>query len=68
MITFQNIKFEILQEYYYDEGRNYKIKEVIQNLFYERLKNKNNHIQVVYKLIMNSGYGKNLLKPTETTT
>ena len=65
LIKFQDIDYEIMQGYYYDEGRNNKIKEVINFLFNERLKKKKEHnpIQMVYKLVMNSSYGKSILKP-----
>lgn len=70
LITFQNVEFEIIRGYYYDEGRNYKLKEVIQYLFNERLRQKElkNPIQNIYKLIMNSAYGKTLLKPIDEDT
>jgi len=67
-IKYHKIQFKVIQGYYFDEGRNYKIQEVIRTLFNERLKKKKekNPIQMVYKLIMNSAYGKTLLKPVET--
>ena len=67
MIQFQNVEFEIIRGYYYDEGRNYKLKEVIQYLFNVRLRQKKlgNPIQNIFKLIMNSAYGKTLLKPID---
>ena len=63
--SFLGLKFNILCGYYYDEGRNPQIKETIKHLFNQRLKMKKegNPIQSVYKLIMNSAYGKSLLKP-----
>jgi len=70
LIKFHKIKFEIIKGYYYDEGRNPKVVEVIRDLFNERVKQKklNNPIQNVYKLLMNSAYGKTLLKPIENET
>ena len=67
LIEFQHIKFEIIRGYYYDEGRNEKLKEVISYLFNERLRQKKlkNPIESVYKLLMNSAYGKTLLKPID---
>lgn len=68
LINFQKIEFEIIDGYYFDEGRNYHLKETTEHLFNERLKQKKNKnkIEKIYKLIMNSCYGKNLLKPIET--
>jgi hypothetical protein len=69
-IKFQEIEFEVIRGYYYDEGRNYELKEVIQYLFNERLRQKKlgNPIQNIFKLIMNSAYGKTLLKPIDDDT
>lgn len=65
LIKFQGIKFEIVRGYYFNEGRNDKIKDFIKFLFKERLKKKEekNKIQAVYKLIMNAFYGKTIMKP-----
>ena len=68
LIRYQDIKYKITKGYYYNEGRNNKIKETIRNVFDERLKFKklNNPIQMVYKLIMNSSYGKTIQKAHDT--
>tara|TARA_R110002126_G_scaffold95523_4_gene224391 strand:+ start:95 stop:3511 length:3417 start_codon:yes stop_codon:yes gene_type:complete len=65
LIEYHQIDFDVLQGYYYDEGRNYTINEVMNTCFNERLKMKKvgNPIQLVYKLIMNSCYGKTIMKP-----
>ena len=70
LIQFQGITFEIIRGYYFNEGFNCKINEVIKFLFEERLrmKKEGNPAQEVYKLIMNSGYGKSIMKPVETET
>lgn len=51
--------------YYYNDGRNYLIQEVIQYLFDKRLeyKTQKNPLEQVVKLLMNSCYGKSILKP-----
>lgn len=63
-----NVDFEIVRGYYFNEGFNEKIKKVINHLFDERVikKSEDNPIQEVYKLIMNSAYGKSIQKPIET--
>ena len=68
LITFQDVKFEVLLGYYYDEGRNPLIRKVIKRVFDLRLqlKKEKNEAQLVYKLIMNSAYGKTILKPINT--
>ena len=64
LIEFQQIEFDIIEGYYYQDGRNNTIGEVIGNLFEKRKeqKKKKNKVEQVYKLIMNSAYGKTLLK------
>lgn len=68
LIKYHKIEFKIVRGYYYDEGRNMKLKPAIRKLFNKRLeeKKKGNPIQNVYKLLMNSSYGKCLLKPIDT--
>ena len=68
LIHYQHIEFEIVKGYYYNEGRNNKILEVITHLFEtrKREKAKKNPVEQVFKLIMNSAYGKSLLKPFDT--
>lgn len=65
---FHLIQYDILTGYYYNNGRNSTINGVIKKIFDLRLKKKKekNPIQVVYKLIMNSAYGKTILKPIDT--
>ena len=65
LIEFHHVEFEVVRGYYYNEGRNMKLQEIITYYFNERLKQKDldNPIQNVYKLLMNSAYGKTLLKP-----
>ena len=66
-ITYQKIKFDIIEGYYYNEGFNNKINSVIRELFNKRLeaKKEKNPIQAIYKELMNSSYGKNGLKPID---
>ena len=66
-IKYQHIEFDIIRGYYYDEGRNNRLGEVITYMFEQRLKYKalKNPIQNIFKLLMNSSYGKSILKPIE---
>jgi hypothetical protein len=74
LIKFQEVEFEVLRGYYFDEGFNNKIVETINYLFSKRaeLKKKTkehpegNKAEIIYKLIMNAGYGKLITKPHET--
>lgn len=66
--TFHQIEDEdivLKRGYYFDEGRNYTIQEVIQFLFEKRLEYKanKNPLEQIVKLLMNSCYGKSILKP-----
>ena len=67
-IAQHNIEFDVVRGYYFDEGFNTKINDTIQHIFNERkkLKAQKNPAEVVYKLIMNSAYGKSILKEIET--
>lgn len=67
-IEFQAIEFEIIRGYIYNEGKNENIKNIIGTLFNERnkWKQQDNPIEMIYKLIMNSGYGKSIMKEIET--
>ena len=67
LINFQDISFIVIEGYYYDEGRNPQIKETILHLYNERLKlkDKKSPTQLIYKLILNSAFGRTLLKPIE---
>ena len=68
LVRFSKVKYEILQGYYFDEGRNDRVNEVITNLFNMRLKYKKegNPLQLVIKLVMNAAYGICGLKPIDT--
>jgi hypothetical protein len=67
---FQQVDLKIIDGYYYDSGRNPKCKSVIRYLYDTRRQKKTegNPIQAVYKLIMNSAYGKTILKPITDDT
>ena len=66
-IRYYNIKFEIIKGVYWDEGVNNRVCSVIKNLFENRKKYKEekNTIQIVYKLLMNSAYGKTIIKESK---
>ncbi len=76
LITYHDIDFDIISGYYFNEGRNPKITEVITHLFEARVKAKaktkeypdGNPIQESYKLILNSIYGKTCLNPIKNET
>ena len=62
--------FEIVRGYYFDSGRNPRIEKVIKYLYNTRriMKKKGNEIQAIYKLIMNSSYGRTSMKPITIDT
>ena len=64
------MKFEAIDGYYFNEGHNSKINNVISFLYSKRkqLKKDKNPAQLVIKELMNSMYGKTILKPIETET
>ena len=67
LIQFQDVEYQFIKGYYFDEGRNDKIKETMKHLFNQRLKYKKekNPIQMVFKELMNSSYGKSFMKPID---
>jgi hypothetical protein len=68
LITFQGVEFEIIKGYYFNEGFNKNVNKTINFLFETRKKKKKekNPIETIYKLIMNSCYGKTILKEQTT--
>jgi hypothetical protein len=67
LIQFHNITFDIIRGYYFNDGFNPKVCETIKYLFSERLvkKKQKNPAEVIYKLIMNSSYGKSIMKAVD---
>lgn len=67
LIEFQKIEFEIIRGYYFNDGYNNKINDVIHYIFSKRLELKKikNPAELTYKLIMNNAYGKSIMKPIE---
>ena len=63
-ILFHDIKYEIIQGVYWNEGYNKKMGGLVQHLFNERLivKEINPVLGDVYKLMLNSAYGKTIMK------
>lgn len=59
-IKYQNIEFEILEGYFFNEGRDNKLSSLVQELYNKRLyyKSNKNPLENVYKLLLNSLYGK----------
>jgi len=70
LIEHQQITFEIIKGVYFNSGFNTTINKIIEHLFNKRieLKKEKNPAQMVYKLLMNSAYGKTIMKAVETET
>ncbi len=67
LINFQQIEFEIIRGYYWDGAKDYRIQDFIKMIFEKRLEYKaqSNPLQELFKLIMNSCYGKTIQKPVK---
>ena len=67
-VKFHEIEYEILDGVYWDGGVNKKMGEIVQKLFTERLqiKKTNKALSNVIKLMLNSAYGKTIMKKTNT--
>ena len=65
LIEYYDIDYDIIRGYYFDEGFNNAINEFIYKLFNLRKKYKQdkNPLQNTIKLLLNSIYGKSILKP-----
>ena len=61
---------EIIDGYYYNEGRNNTISHVIKDVYElrQKFKQDKSSAQLVIKLLMNSMYVKTIIKPVETYT
>ena len=66
-VEFQHVQMEFIRGYQWNEGFNRGICEVIGELYSKRreLKKAGEPIQELYKLLMNSSYGKSILKPID---
>jgi hypothetical protein len=69
-IKFHEIEYEILDGVYWDEGGNSKMGELVDNLFKLRLENKtlNPALANILKLMLNSAYGKTIMKKSTSKT
>lgn len=69
-IKYQNIEYEIINGYYFNDGFNTTINGVIAEIFSRRatLKRQGNPAQMIFKLLMNASYGKLLQKAPDTKT
>lgn len=65
----RDIHFRIIQGVIFKDGYNNKINDVMQYLYNERKiqKKNDNKVEQIYKLIMNSSYGKTLTKFNDTS-
>jgi DNA polymerase elongation subunit (family B) len=70
LVKYQGAKYEVLQGYYHDEGRQERLSEVVKDLFdrRQRYKASGNPLQIVLKIALNSAYGICGLKPIDTDT
>lgn len=70
-IKFHKIDYELLDGVYWNNGNNKKMGEVIQRLFNARLqakKDKKTALSNTIKLMLNSAYGKTIMKKSKTET
>ena len=67
LINFQKIEFELIKGYYWNGKKDIRIQEEIKKIFNKRVeyKKQKNPLQQLYKLIMNSCYGKTIEKPVD---
>ena len=65
LVEFQKITFDVIRGYRWSGNKDYRIRYEIKKIFNKRLeyKKQDNPLQELYKLIMNSCYGKCIEKP-----
>ena len=65
LVEFQKITFDVIRGYGWTGRKDYRIQKEIERIFLKRLeyKKQGNPLQNLYKLIMNSCYGKCIEKP-----
>ena len=64
----QPFKYRVIKGYYFDEGENETVCDVVSNLYKERQTETNHHTRGVYKAILTACFGHTLLKANHTTT
>ena len=69
LIRYQHCIIQPIRGYYYSDKRDYSCRHVIADLFNLRNKYKEEHnpLQEIIKLMLNSIYGKTILKPIDET-
>lgn len=67
LIEYHQINFNVIDGYYYDQGFNTSIRDIVESVYKVRIdyKNNNNPIQYAYKLLLNSFYGVTLTNPPD---
>ena len=67
-VEFQHVEYEMIRGFYWNEGTTDILSDYIRSLFLRRkqLKKEKNPLEKVYKLILNSTYGKMIQKPYDT--
>ena len=68
IIKYHNIEFEVKTGVMFNEGYNNKIGKVVKKLYELRTKYKKekNPVQLLYKLMLNTAYGKTIQKPKDS--
>ena len=70
MLEYHIAEFEMIDGYYYEQGRNNTINHAIEDSYNlrKKLKKDKSPAQMVIELLMNSMYDKTIIKPVETDT
>ena len=69
LVKYFGVEMKVIRGYYYRDNRDFRIREVVKDLFELRRKYaaEENPLQEIVKLILNSIYGKTILKPIDVT-
>jgi hypothetical protein len=66
LVKFCKIRGHVIRGYYYSGKRDQTIRNVIEEIFQLRVANKKTPIEQIMKIVLNSIYGKTILKPIKT--
>ena len=65
-VKYQEIEYEFLDGFYWDEGGNTTLLELVETLFEARKNTKSRGLNEVYKLCLNSLFGKTMINVPDT--
>jgi hypothetical protein len=66
LVKYCKMRGHVIRGYYYSGNRDHTIRKVINEIFQLRVENKKTPIEQIMKIVLNSIYGKTILKPIKS--